>query len=123
MGLIHVALGDESSGSVVRYSWRRVRTAVHNLAVGTVWLENTGHTQEQPAFFLFLQSVNGELVCYHVTYRWRSLLSYFSALQLISTGYGSESKVLRLLPVKVKIIYLLVRIRISILWLSWIRIL
>jgi hypothetical protein len=53
MGLIHVTLGDERSGSAVRYSWRRVRTAVHNLAVGTVWLENTGHTQEQPVFFLF----------------------------------------------------------------------
>jgi hypothetical protein len=51
VGLIHVALGDEKSGLVVRYSWRRVRTAVHNLAVGTVWLENLGHTQEQPAFF------------------------------------------------------------------------
>ncbi len=46
VGLIHLTMEDGPDGPA-RYTWKRVRTAVHNLAIGSVWLENFGETQEE----------------------------------------------------------------------------
>jgi hypothetical protein len=43
MGLIHLMLGEGAGLS--RYSWSRVKTVVHNILVGTLWIEHFGQIQ------------------------------------------------------------------------------